>query len=63
MSRRLLCVSFCAAALCSAEPAVAATTPPGGIYAILEASVPDQYPVATQALQTPGVDGLLIHLR
>ncbi|HEX2593784.1 MAG TPA: hypothetical protein VHL34_19955 [Rhizomicrobium sp.] len=49
-------------ALAFAQPAVAAT-PPGGVYAIIAANTPAQDPVATQALQVPGVDGLLIHLR
>jgi hypothetical protein len=65
MSHRLLGIWICAAVLCAAESAAATTaaTPPGGVYAIIEASAQNQYPVATQALQTPGVDGLLIHLR
>ena len=46
----------------SLAPANAAT-PAGGVYAIIEASAQNQVDVVTQALQTPGVDGLLIHLR
>ena len=52
-----------AASIASIPQAATAATPPGGVYAIIEASAPDQYAIATQALQTPGVDGLLIHLR
>ncbi|MES1179593.1 MAG: hypothetical protein ABUL43_00185, partial [Hyphomicrobium sp.] len=48
-------------ALAFAAPASAAPSP-GGIYAIINADVPAQNTVAAQALQTPGVDGLLIHL-
>ncbi len=43
-------------------PAFAAT-PAGGVYAIIEASAQNQVDVVTEALQVPGVDGLLIHLR
>src|SRR5882757_7959137 len=50
-----------AAAALLAGPAAA--TPPGGVYAIVDAVSPAQDSIATQALNTPGVDGLLIHLR
>jgi hypothetical protein len=51
------------ATLASVSYAADAAPEPGGIYAILNASAPDQYPVARKALRKPGVDGLLIHLR
>jgi hypothetical protein len=50
------------AGLVVSTPAIAAPVP-AGIYAIIGAEFPDQYTVTAQALQTPGVDGLLIHLR
>jgi hypothetical protein len=62
MLLRILSGWLCAAAICVAEPAAAATSP-GGVYAILVANTPDQYPIAGKALHKAGVDGLLIHLR
>ncbi|HEY4113899.1 MAG TPA: hypothetical protein VGM17_07535 [Rhizomicrobium sp.] len=62
MPFRLLCAVSCAAAIFAAG-AAGASPPPGGIYAIIEASAADQYPIARKALRNPGVDGLLIHLR
>lgn len=59
---RVLGAVLFAGTVSAAEPAAAAA-PPGGVYSILLASSQDQYAVATQALATPGVDGLLIHLR
>jgi hypothetical protein len=50
-----------AALLGLAMPASAAK--PGGVYAIVDASAPAQDAVTAAALATPGVDGLLIHLR
>ena len=62
MPLRFLCILSCAALICTADEAGAAPRP-GGIYAIIEASAADQYPVARKALSNPGIDGLLIHLR
>jgi len=57
-----MCLGLAAAIAAAATPTAAATQA-GGVYAIIEASAQNQVDVATQALQTPGVDGLLIHLR
>jgi len=51
------------AALLTGLGNAAAATPPGGVYAIVDAVSPAQDNIAAQALATPGVDGLLIHLR
>lgn len=63
MSLRKLsaCLLAALAGVAPARPAAAA--PPGGIYAIVDASAPAQDGVTAQALQNPGVAGLLIHLR
>jgi len=45
-----------------AIPAAAAPAP-GGVYTIIGAEFQNQYAITAQALQSPGVDGLLIHLR
>ncbi|HWE05261.1 MAG TPA: hypothetical protein VG274_01050 [Rhizomicrobium sp.] len=57
--------SFATLACIGSLTPAAATTPTlrGGVYVIVDATAQDQYAVVTQALQTPGVDGLLIHLR
>jgi hypothetical protein len=43
--------------------APASAAKPGGVYAIVDAAAPAQDAVTAAALSTPGVDGLLIHLR
>jgi len=66
MSSRILHRWSFAALACigwTASACATTATPPGGVYAIIDAAAADQYAVATQALQTPGIDGLLIHLR
>jgi hypothetical protein len=63
MPFRVLCAWLCAVVASAAAPAAAPVVPPGGIYAILAADTPAQYSLARKALHTPGVDGLLIHLR
>lgn len=60
---RFQCAVLICAAIAAAGGAAKAAPAPGGIYAILNASAPDQYPVARNALRNPGSDGLLIHLR
>jgi hypothetical protein len=48
-------------------PSIAAETPPGGVYAIINASttgtVSAAQPIVRESLKNSGVDGLLIHLR
>jgi hypothetical protein len=60
LSRALLLAVISCAGLTA--PAAAAP-PPGGVYAIIVASDAAEYDVTAQALQQPGIDGLLIHLR
>ncbi|HEY2070007.1 MAG TPA: hypothetical protein VGG48_10675 [Rhizomicrobium sp.] len=55
----LLALMFAAMFASSATSAATAD----GVYVIVDASQPDQFPAVTAALQVPGVDGLLIHLR
>jgi hypothetical protein len=64
MTSRIWRICICAAfALGYAGSVAGAETPPGGVYAIVDAASPAQYDLAREVLARSDVDGLLIHLR